>query len=340
MRVAVISAMALPTPTQGYGGLENQAYYLARGLIQRGHKVLLVAAKGSRCEGAEVYEAVEPAYRGLEIEEEAYEHYNDLILNWKPDLILDHSHFFSAYRLKLEHPNLRVVKTWHDLQPAFTPPSEGSYDLMVAVSKFHAGFLEENWRLPGGSIVPIYNAIDIASFPFCENREDWFLFFSRIAEGKGALEAIKLAKKHGFKLVVAGEDSIEKGNDPAYVWACMRECDGEQISYLGRVSEEEKLNLISRARAVIVPLKKPYQEVFGIWAVEAMAAGCPVLTTNNGAMPELVKHGETGFIAESEELAEYVDKMDEIMPSDCRRWVRNNFNIETMITQYEACLGG
>jgi len=336
MKICIISCFAIETPPRGYGGAEAQVHYLARGLAERRHKVLLVGAKGSYCEGAEVFEAIESAYRGLEIEEEAYKRYKDTVLSWKPDVILDHSHFFSTYRLKLQDPTLRVVKTWHDLQPAFSPPPKGSYDLMVGVSKFHTRFLEDKWGLPHGSIVPIYNGIDVEKFPFHEEKQDFLLYFSRIAEGKGALEAIKLAKRHRFKLVVAGEDSVEKGNDPAYVWACMKESDGGQIKYLGRVSEEEKMDLMCGAKAVIVPLlREHYQEVFGLWAVESMVCGTPVLTLKNGAMEELVKHGETGFIAETvEELPQYVEKLPEIKSSACREHVRNNFNLELMCKRY------
>jgi len=339
MRAVIISCFAIESPPRGYGGAEAQAYYLAHGLARRGHEVLLVGAKGSRCEGAQVLEVVEPAYRGLAIEEEAYRKYRDEVLAFKPDVIYDHTHFFSAYRLKLRHPKLRVIKTFHDLMPAHTPPPKGSYDCMVAVSKFHAKYLEDKWGLSHGTVKPIYNGIDVERFPFQEKKENWFLFFSRMAEGKGAYQAVRLARKHGFKLVVAGEDSVEKGNDPAYVWKVIRECDGEKIRYLGRVSEEAKLELLSRAKALILPYPDPksYQEVFGCVVLEASASGTPVLTVRNGAMEELISHGETGFIADHwEELAKYFERVDAIKPEACREWVKNNFDIDRMITNYRS----
>ena len=56
MRIAILGSVALPVPPPAQGGTEWIAYYQAKGLSGRGHKVILFAAKGSR---KDKYELVE-----------------------------------------------------------------------------------------------------------------------------------------------------------------------------------------------------------------------------------------------------------------------------------------
>jgi len=73
----------------------------------------------------------------------------------------------------------------------------------------------------------------------------------------------------------------------------LRQLAGEasNIEFLGRVSEEQKANLYSHALAFI----NPQEEDFGITAVEAMAAGRPVLAYSRGGATETVIEGKTGL---------------------------------------------
>jgi len=51
----------------------------------------------------------------------------------------------------------------------------------------------------------VYNAIDVASFPYDENKEDYLLFLGRISPEKGPVTAIEVAKRLGKKLIIAGK---------------------------------------------------------------------------------------------------------------------------------------
>lgn len=67
----------------------------------------------------------------------------------------------------------------------------------------------------------------------------------------------------------------------------------DKVVFLGK--QDEVAQLISMADLLLLPSKK---ESFGLVALEAMACGVPTIASNAGGIPEVVKHGETGFLAQ------------------------------------------
>jgi glycosyltransferase involved in cell wall biosynthesis len=70
---------------------------------------------------------------------------------------------------------------------------------------------------------------------------------------------------------------------------------------------------------------------------EAMAAGAPALAYPRGSMPEVIKDGETGFLARNEdEMIAAVGAVEKIDRRRCRRWVAERFSVERMVESYET----
>jgi len=70
-----------------------------------------------------------------------------------------------------------------------------------------------------------------------------------------------------------------------------------------------------------------------------MACGTPVIALRNGALPEVVKDGVSGFLCNTaEEMMEAVDRVDEIEPEACRKWAEN-FSREKMCERYFELYG-
>jgi glycosyltransferase involved in cell wall biosynthesis len=61
------------------------------------------------------------------------------------------------------------------------------------------------------------------------------------------------------------------------------------------------MRLLGGARALLYPMQ--VGEPFGLVMIEAMACGTPVIAWNRGSVPEIVEHGVTGYIVDSEEEA-------------------------------------
>lgn len=174
----------------------------------------------------------------------------------------------------------------------------------------------------------VYNGLPVKDYPFSKNKEDFYLYLGAITPSKGPHIAVMLAKKLNIKLYIAGPI-----RDHTYFNAFIKPFLNGNIKYLGEVSEKTKLELLSKAKALIFPVQR--EEYFGLVAVEAMACGTPVITFARGAMPEIVVHGVTGFLAHNiHEMLEYIKSVDSIDPNKCRRHVEERFSSERMCLRY------
>ena len=82
--------------------------------------------------------------------------------------------------------------------------------------------------------------------------------------------------------------------------------DGRDVELIGEINDAEKPDFLSGAIALLVPIDWP--EPFGLVMIEAMACGTPVIAFNRGSVPEIVEHGVTGLIVESEAEAVEADQ--------------------------------
>jgi glycosyltransferase involved in cell wall biosynthesis len=109
--------------------------------------------------------------------------------------------------------------------------------------------------------------------------------------------------------------------------------DNGLIQYVGEVDQARKRELRCRARCLLAPITWP--EPFGLFMVEAMACGTPVVALNWGAAPEVVRHGVTGYVVETvAEMAEVVKQVSEIDSNRCLRYVKENFGVSRLANDY------
>lgn len=171
------------------------------------------------------------------------------------------------------------------------------------------------------SVIPGY--LEPERFPYRgKNRRgsDYYMFIGRMIGRKGIDIAVEACRKAGKRLVVAGI-----GTPP--LDAC--------VQYVGEVGSEERGNLMAGAQALIAPTI--YIEPFGNVAIEAMACGTPVITTDWGAFSETNVHGVTGFRCRM--LREFIDaleKVKELDPQAIRRHAIQTYSLRTVGKQYEA----
>jgi glycosyltransferase involved in cell wall biosynthesis len=338
VRVAVVSTAAVPSPPPSYGGMEAINYYVAEALAERGHEVTLFAAKGSRTTKASLFETVDPQYepdRSFSIEGAAWKLMESDLPKF--DVIFDGTHAFWAYKHKLAHPEAHVVKVFHDFFPSATPPPRGSYDVLAGVSKFHARWLEERWGVP---VISLYNGIPVDPLPYSSVKKDYLLFLSRLDPGKGAHTFLDVV--HDLEdppAVLAGDDSLEHGISDAYRRLILHQAVKLGVDYRGLVSDAEKKDLIMHAKAMVVPLADPYREVFGIWMVEALAAGTPVFTLDKGACQEIITRQVGGVADTAENLTEGLRRFlageFEFNPLFCRARA-TRFDFRETVLDYEA----
>ena len=180
----------------------------------------------------------------------------------------------------------------------------------------------------------MYNGIRLEKYPYTVNKDDFFFYLGRFNPEKAPHLACEVAKKLGKKLVDAGK--VHEEEERSYFDEFIKPYLGPDIEYVGELGHwsEEKMHLLSRARAYLYPIQ--WEEPFGITMTEAQACGTPVVTFRRGAAPEVVKHGTTGFVAGTlDEFTEAVERVHELDPMACLGRVSEMFTAETMVDGYE-----
>lgn len=145
----------------------------------------------------------------------------------------------------------------------------------------------------------------------------------------------KVSKKVPSRLLFVGE-----GPDLSKTISKIRELGlTDKVTFCGK--QDDVAQLISLADVMLLPSEK---ESFGLVALEAMACGVPTVGSNAGGTPELITHGETGYLAEigdTDKMAEHVIHLlsnpehYEQMVQNCLYRARHTFCNDTAIDQYE-----
>lgn len=366
MKVAVISTPVFrvgpPNGTSGYSGLEVIAWWIAKGLADKGHEVTLIAPDGSTCPGATVVQVgpcgwnEEAAYGGFP-EMKRKEGDKEIVVRgthpgyWQDllnqDVIIDHSWLKCAYLLKaegrLKAPILGVchapVNTMYKELPPVAKPS------MVCISEDQATHFR---NLYDADVRVAYNGIDLDFYKPMEGvkRTNRFLFLARFSTIKGPDLAIEACVKAGVDLDMVGDTTIT--NEPGFYERCRAmakqanlQSGREQIRIIGPCTRGETVHWFSRAHAMIHPNMR-FREPFGLAPIEAMACGCPVIAWDKGAMRETIGTEGSGLLVRSmDELVAGIKDYKGLDGRDrdsCRR-LAGDFSIQRMVDRYEElCL--
>lgn len=121
--------------------------------------------------------------------------------------------------------------------------------------------------------------------------QDHLLFVGQIVRHKRVDVAIEAARAAGRRIKIVGEGPDLAGLQERY--------QGPEVEFLGAVGDEDLAGLYAGCAALVVP----NVEEFGIAAVEAQAAGRPVVAVNRGGVRETVVPGETGLLVDGEDAA-------------------------------------
>ena len=160
----------------------------------------------------------------------------------------------------------------------------------------------------------------------------YFLYVGRIIEPKGVHLAIAAAQKAGVQLKIAGkryeDDYFEREVAPH-----LGEAAGGLVEYIGFKRGEELKRLMAEAEALVMP--SVFEEPFGMTAIEALSVGTPVIASRNGALPEIIGDGTSGFFADTvEEIVAAMARVGEIKAEDCIKRVQTEFSLEKMLTEH------
>ena len=159
----------------------------------------------------------------------------------------------------------------------------------------------------------IYGGVDTEKFCPAETvrRRDTVLFVGRLVPHKGVHVLIE-ALPADMKLVIAG-----RPYDPDYHSMLRRMAQGRQVIFKPDCTDSELVDLYRTSLCLVLPsvYKLPdgsetkVPELLGQTLLEAMACGCPVVSSSVASLPEVVTDGKTGFVVPPGEPAPLAEKL-------------------------------
>jgi glycosyltransferase involved in cell wall biosynthesis len=198
-------------------------------------------------------------------------------------------------------------------------------DSLVAPSRFFAELMSRRLGLPAGQVKVVYNGIKLDQTPPAPSAPDGrgnaapvLGFFARMCPEKGLdllVEAYVLLRKrgrlNGLKLKLGGScsprDAVLVETLKGRLRSAGLESDAE---FCPNLSREEKLAFLRSLSVFSVPARST--EAFGLYLLEALAAGVPVVQPRSGAFPELIEATGGGVLcepADPESLAQALETL-------------------------------
>lgn len=331
MRLSVLSVAYPFAPVQAdpVGGAEKILYELDRALVAAGHRSIVIAPAGSQVSGLlhEIprHGVLEPPTREL-VHAAVQARIRAVLNSESPDVIHLHGPDFAAY---LPPPGIPLLVTLHlpaRLYPAaaLAPLRPNTY--LVPVSATQARDLQ------GGHVLePIGNGVEIPE-PRAHARRNYLLALGRICPEKGFHEALDAAARANLPLLLAGRVFGYPEHERYFHEQIVPRLDRAR-RWIGSVAGARKRRLLAAARCVLVPSRIAASS--SLVAMEALAAGTPVIAYRVGALPEIVEDGVTGFVVDDvPSMARAIGAVERIDSERCRRAARERFSLERTTSAY------
>jgi len=208
--------------------------------------------------------------------------------------VWDYKHYiekenFNRLILKILPFALRKLKKW-DLKTI------GRVDYYIAISNYIKDRIKACYNIDSKVIYP---PVNVKSFKVSDKIENYFLIVSRLTAYKNIDTVINAFNDLGLPLKIVGEGPYGKTLESMV--------KNKNIEFLGKLRDEELIEIYSKCLAYIFPGK----EDFGITPVEAQASGRPVIAFAEGGALETVVDGVTGLFFNQnscESLKEVINK--------------------------------
>ncbi len=168
------------------------------------------------------------------------------------------------------------------------------------------------YGIPQGKIEIVPHFIDLEGRVPRYESEARVVFVGRLSQEKGVdvlLRAMKDVKD--LDCAIIGD-----GPEKERLMALAKDLGLENVEFLGALFGDDLDRELARAKAVVIPSQS--YETFGLTALEAYAWGKPVIASRIGALPEVVREGETGFLFDPKEPKELAEKLNRLPGSFAR----------------------
>jgi glycosyltransferase involved in cell wall biosynthesis len=299
MRIAQIAPLTEAIPPKLYGGTERVVSWLTEELVALGHDVTLFASGDSQTSAK-----LEPMWpRALRIDNSVRD---PMALHMAMlEQVRQRAGEFDILHFHLDYFPFSVFS--RQATP-FITTMHGRLDLPEHQTVFNAFTsvpvisISESQRRPlpqARWLRTVHHGLPADLLAPRAVKPGYLAFLGRIAPEKAVDRAIRIAQRCQLPLKIAAK--VDRA-DRDYFEREIRPLLGlPGIEYIGEIGDADKSDFLSGALALLMPIDWP--EPFGLVMIEAMACGTPVIAYSSGSVPEVVEHGLTGFIVDSEAAA-------------------------------------
>jgi glycosyltransferase involved in cell wall biosynthesis len=332
MRIAQISPLHESVPPSLYGGTERVVATLADALTDLGHEVTVFGSADSRTKAG-----LAPCRdRAIRL---------DAARSWELPAHLEMMEEVrdraGAFDILHFHTDCLQMALFGDMAGRTLTTMHGRLDYkdLTPFLARHRGFplvsISDSQRAPVAfanfvATIPHGMAPD-AITPPARPSDDYVAFLGRMSPDKRADRAIEIAKRAGWKIRLAAKvDPGDRGWFDEHVAPRLSE---PHVEFVGEIGDGDKGEFLGNARALLFPIDWP--EPFGLVMIEAMAAGTPVIAWPNGAAPEVVDAGRTGFLVDDlDAAAAAVERAGTLARAEIRATFERRFSARAMAESY------
>jgi len=321
-----------PVTADPVGGAEQVVAAIDRELVARGHRSIVIAHGDSNVHGELVALPQAPwtfnDFARAQVQRQLRAAIARVLVNERVDLIHLHGSDFDSYLPPSGPPvlaTLHVPLSWY--APAALHPQRPRTWLQPVSA--HQARSAPN----GVSLLPaIENGVAENPFALRVRERGFALTIGRICPEKGFHEAIDAANLANVPLLIAGR-VFDWPEHRAYFEERIRPHLNSRVRYIGALIGARKQRLLAQARCVLIPSRAP--ETSSLVAMEALAAGAPVIAYRSGALPDIVEHRATGFVVEdARAMADAIAHCEEIDPTTCVRRMHERFPLMRTLDAY------
>lgn len=244
---------------------------------------------------------------------------------------------------------------YRDLCWAEIGPRCDDVELFTAVSEHHARIMRQRLALAESRVRAIHNGMELSDYVVARKPDPPTVgYLARMCEAKGLprlVEAFITLIRRGHvpastRLLVVGAMTP---SDQSLMREMQQKLDtaklGVAYEFRPNVSRAEKIALLSQMSVLSVPAT--YGESFGLYVLEALAAGVPVVQPRSGAFPEVLQLTGGGVLVEPDDTEALANGIESLLLDPARatalgregqRRVFDHFTADRMAADFEAVL--
>lgn len=318
-------------PPAGYGGLERVCASLIDGLIGLGHDVTLFGTgthTGTRARFVSTHAELQYP-RLLESMPELVHvtEVNEILDRETFDIVHDHTTVGPVTAGERRVPTVFTVHGCPDGELRTYLSHVDKLVSLIAISHSQRRLASDlRW------FATVHHGIETPDPVKTTASDGPVLWLGRFAPEKGPDIAIEACRKARLPLILAGK--CNQSDEWRYLDEVIRPMLGPDVELVLNAGRDRTDALLTQARSLIMSVR--WEEPFGMVMIEAMAKGTPVVALRRGSVPEVVLHGTTGFICQTEqELPDALTAATDLNPTDCVDHVRTSFSVELMARRHE-----